>query len=266
VLALELAAKGYPQAVELVPVTFLMVFATVLIYGLSAVPLSRKFGLSRANPQGILFVGAHKWARAMAGAIMNEGFSVVLIDTDRENIALSRMAGMPAIYGSALAKKTREEIDYGGLGRMLAMTANDAVNALTCSHFLEDFGRQEVYQFSFPVEQDSRHEAIPQEHHGRLLFGEGLNFARLNDAFGSDPKIKLTKLTKEFDYQAFTSEYGETAIVLFVLKPNRTIEVCTVDSPANPAAGDVLISIIQQTQRILVPTQTLHSDGEHVSL
>ncbi|MCI5189350.1 MAG: hypothetical protein D3919_01150 [Candidatus Electrothrix sp. AW5] len=260
VFALEFAAKGYPQALELVPVIFLMVFATVLIYGLSAVPLSRKFGLSRANPQGILFVGAHTWARAMAQAIMKEGFSVVLIDTDRENVALSRMAGMPALYGNALAKKTREEIDYGGLGRMLAMTANDAVNALTCAHFMEDFGRQEVYQLSFPpVEQDSRHKAIPQEQHGRLLFGEGLDFFRLNHAFGSDPTIKLTKLTKEFDYQAFMSEYNNAAIVLFVLKPNHSIEVCTVDSPVDPVAGDVLISIVPQTQQAVAPTTVTSS-------
>jgi hypothetical protein len=132
---------------------------------------------------------------------------------------------------------------------------------------LEDFGRQEVYQLSFPpVEEDSRHEAIPQEQHGRLLFGDGLDFFRLNDVFGRDPKIKLTKLTKEFDYQAFTSEYGETAIVLFVLKPNRSIEVCTVDSPADPVAGDVLISIIQQTPRSLVPIQTSHLEEEQVAL
>ena len=140
---------------------------------------------------------------------------------------------------------------------MLAMTANDAVNALTCSHFLEDFGRQEVYQLSFPVDQESRHEVIPQEQHGRLLFGEGLDFARLNEAFGSDPKIKLTRLSKEFDYQAFKAEYGEAAIVLFVLKPNRSLEVCTVDSPADPVDGDVLISIIQRTQQGLVPAQEL---------
>jgi NhaP-type Na+/H+ or K+/H+ antiporter len=267
VFALELAAKGYPQATELVPITFLMVFATVLIYGLSAVPLSRRFGLARANPQGVLFVGAQGWARAMALALMNEGFSVLLIDTDRDNIFRCRMAGLPSIYGNALAKKTREEIDYGGLGRMFAMTANNAVNALTCSHFLEDFGRQEVYQLSFPpVKQDSRHEEIPQEQHGRLLFGQGLDFFRLNDVFGSDPKIKLTELTKEFDYQNFLSKYGETAILLFVLKPNRTIEICTVDSPADPVAGDVLVSIIQQTQQRLASTQIVRSDEEQVAV
>ena len=201
----------------------------------------------------------------MAQALMNEGFSVVLIDTDWENIVLCRMAGMPAIYGSALAKKTREEIDYGGLGRLLAMTANNAVNALTCSHFLEDFGRQEVYQLSFSVARDSRHEAIPQEQHGRLLFGKEFDFFRLNNAFASNPKIKVTKLTKEFDYQAYLSEYGETAILLFVLKPNRSIEVCTVDSPAVPTAGDVLISIIRRVQGSLVPTQELHADRKQIS-
>jgi hypothetical protein len=260
VFALEFAIKGYPQALELVPVTFLMVFATVLIYGLSAVPLSRRLGLARANPQGVLFVGAQGWARAMALALMKQGFSVLLIDTDRENIFRCRMAGLPSIYGNALAKKTREEIDYGGLGRMVAMTANNAVNALTCSHFMEDFGRQEVYQLPFPpVKQDSRHEEIPQEQHGRLLFGEGFDFFRLNDVVGSDPKIKLTELTSEFDYQAFLSEYGKTALVLFVLKPNRSIEVCTIDSPADPVAGDVLVSIVQQKQQSLVPTQILRS-------
>ncbi|MCW5212683.1 hypothetical protein VU04_07205, partial [Desulfobulbus sp. TB] len=139
----------------------------------------------------------------------------------------------------------------------------DAINALTCSHFMEDFGRQEVYQLSFPaVEEDSRHEAIPQEQHGRLLFGEGLDFFRLNDIFGSDPKIKLTELTEEFDYQAFMSEYNNAAIVLFVLKPNRSIDVCTVDSPTEPVTGDVLISIVPQTQQSLVPIQTLHSEQE----
>jgi hypothetical protein len=218
--------------------------------------------LARANPQGVLFVGAQSWARAMAQALQNEGFSVLLIDTDWGNISRCRMIGLPSIYGNALAKKTREEIDYGGLGRMFAMTANNAVNALTCAHFLEDFGRQEVYQLPFPVKQNGRQEILPQEQHGRLLFGDGLGFSRLNNAFGSDPKVKLTKLSKEFDYQAFRAKYGESAIMLFVLKPNRAIEVCTLDNPADPVAGDVLVSIIQQTRQDLVPIQTLETNGQ----
>ncbi|CAK8717443.1 hypothetical protein GKODMF_09035 [Candidatus Electrothrix gigas] len=95
--------------------------------------------------------------------------------------------------------------------------------------------------------------------HPDQLFGEGLDFFRLNHAFGSDPTIKLTKLTKEFDYQAFMSEYNNAAIVLFVLKSNHSIEVCTVDSPVDPVAGDVLISIVPQTQQAVVPTTVTSS-------
>lgn len=53
--------------------TFLVVFGTVLLYGLTAAPLARCFGLARPNAQGILFAGAHPWARAIANALQAEG-------------------------------------------------------------------------------------------------------------------------------------------------------------------------------------------------
>jgi NhaP-type Na+/H+ or K+/H+ antiporter len=62
VFAVALSETGYPEAMGMVPITFLLVFATVLIYGLSAGPLARRLGLVHLNPQGILFVGAHTWA------------------------------------------------------------------------------------------------------------------------------------------------------------------------------------------------------------
>jgi len=119
--AFDLLGEGYPRAIELVPVTFLTVFVTVLVYGLSAEPFARRLGLVQENPQGILFVGAHQWARDIAQLLRNEGCLVLLVDTDWDNICRARMADLPCIYGSALAERTREEIDFSGLGRLLAL-------------------------------------------------------------------------------------------------------------------------------------------------
>ena len=244
VFALNLVAEGYPRAIELVPVTFLVVFVTVLVYGLSAGPLARRLGLVQENPQGILFIGAHAWARDIADALRSEGCVVLLIDTVWENICQARMAGLPCIHGSALAERTREEVDFSGLGRLLAITSNDEVNALACGRYLDDFGRQEVFQLPFPTEKKGRYEVIPREQHGRLLFGKELNFSKLGVAFDGNFKLKKTKLTKEFTFQAYQVQYSNAAILLFVIAANGAIQVCTADCQANPSVGDLVISLV----------------------
>ncbi len=242
VLSMELVATGFPRGGELVPVVFLTVFATVLVYGLCAGPLARHLGLVQVNPQGILFVGAHGWARAMAHELQSAGCPVLLIDTDRDNAREARMAGLPCMYGSALAERTREEIDYSGLGRLLAVTRNNEVNTLACAHYREDFGRGEVYQLAFPLNKQGRLEAIPKGQHGRLLFGKDLAFDRLSEAFGKPPRIHRTKLTHEFGYEAFKAKYGDRIIELFIVKQNGVVQVCTGDQQVfAPEAGDLII-------------------------
>jgi hypothetical protein len=244
VFALNLAAAGHPQAIEMAPITFLVVFVTVLVYGLSAGPLARRLGLIQANPQGLLFVGAEPWTRALAQTLHQEGCPVCLIDTDWENIQRTRMAGLPCLYGSALAEATREAIDYNGLGRMLAVTANNEVNSLACLRYAEDFGRQEVYQLPLSSAKEGKHEDVAQDHRGRLLFCPELTFANLCVALGRRPIIKKTKLTAEFDFKAFEEQHAGAALPLFILKSDGAVQVRTVNESFDPKAGDQVISAI----------------------
>ena len=253
VFALSLEGAGYPAAARIVPVTFVMVFVTVLLYGMGAAPLARRLGLVHVNPQGILFVGAHAWARAMAEALSSEGCAVALIDTDWENVRDGRMAGLKCHYGSALAEQTREEIDFGGLGRMLAVTPNNAVNALACLRYAEDFGRQEVYQLPFEMGQEGRHEAVSLEQRGRLLFGRDVTFARIGEMMRLNPHIQKTRLTVEFDYKAFQSHHGKAVVPLFVLQPDGSLHVCTADSVVEPKPGDIVLSFIEPAGRESIP-------------
>ncbi len=243
VFAFSLVSAGYPHAVEIIPITFLVVFATVLIYGLIAVPLARRLGLSESNPQGLLLIGAEAWVRSIARAISEENYPVFLVDTDWENVRLARMEGLPCLYGNALVEHTREEIDYSGLGRMLALTPNNAVNSLACLLYSEDFGRREVYQLPFALPKEGARGETPSEHRGRFLFGKGLDFARLTDLLQQKYQVKKTKLTKEFDYAAFLTEYGEAAHPLFVLHSDQTIRIFTEREPPEPKPGDILVSL-----------------------
>jgi NhaP-type Na+/H+ or K+/H+ antiporter len=245
VFALGLVSAGYPQAVEMVPITFLVVFLTVLLYGLGAAPLARRLGLTQINPQGILFVGAEAWVRALAGALKDEDCPVFLVDTDWENISQCRMAGLPCLYGSALAEATRERIDYTGLGRMLAVTSNNEVNSLACLSYTEDFSRQEIYQLPFPTDKSELHEEVRQEHRGRFLIGTQQDFALLEDLHQDEIKIRKTRITKEFDYASFRIEHGSTLLPLMVKKADGTIQVGAEGAKLDPKPGDLILGIVR---------------------
>ena len=62
-------------------------------------------------------------------------------------------------------------------------------------------------------------------------------------------KVKKTKLTKEFDYQAFQAQYNENAIPLFVLRPKGVVQVSAINDPVLPLPNDVLISFVLDSHR-----------------
>ena len=91
------------QAERLVPLTFLVIVGTVSCYGLAAAPLAKWLGLADANPQGVLFAGAEPWIQEIARALRDEGFAVLLVDTNYSHVAAARMAGLPARCAAATA-------------------------------------------------------------------------------------------------------------------------------------------------------------------
>lgn len=77
-----------------------------------------------------MFVGAHGWARAMAKALWVQGFKVLLVDSNRDNIYAARMEGLATYHGNILWKHIIGEINLDGIGRLLALTSNNEANSL----------------------------------------------------------------------------------------------------------------------------------------
>ena len=251
--ALKLVDAGYAGAEKLVPYIFLIIIGTVAIYGLTASPLARRLDLAKPNPQGILFVSANKWARQIAKAIHDEGFPVLIVDSNWNNLAEARMEGIPTHYANILSESTLEELELGGIGRMLALTSNDEINALASLHFAELFGRKQVFQLSLTEEKGH---AAPKHLYGRFLFQEGVTHAHLARRFRSNFEIKRTPITEEFDYESYQSEYDNRAIMLFVISDkNQTLHISTIDKPLTPQPGDVLIGLVPVAEDERIPKE-----------
>ncbi len=244
VFAFRLLEAGHPQAELLVPVTFIVIAGTVAIYGLSASPLARRLKVAQPNPQGVMIIGAHSWARAIATSLKEEGYKVLVVDANWANISAARLDGLPTFYASVLSQYTLDEIDLGGMGRLLALTSDNEFNSLAILQYAGIFGRGEVYQLASESDDTAPQKAVSEHLKGRLLFSPDMTYRQLVRRFAAEGVIKVTALTKEFDWEAFMQRYGGTAVPLFVVDPGGKLTVFTADNPPKPRPGQKLISLI----------------------
>lgn len=144
--ALELVESGHPEASLLMPMTFAVIASTVLVSGLSAVPLVRWLGLGQLEPQGVLILGADRVGRAFAAALAQQGLDVLVIDSDGMKVDEARKLSLRAKKGEVLSRRVLRDLDLDGIGHFVATTPNDDVNTLAVAHFRRLFGDSNVHQ------------------------------------------------------------------------------------------------------------------------
>lgn len=227
------------QARRLVPIMFTVIIGTVVVYGLSASRVARGLGVADQDPQGVLIIGAHKWARALASLLAQRSIPVMLVDTNRLNLREARMAGLRVRLANVLEEGVAEELDLTGIGRVLALTPNDEVNALALQQFLGRFERAELYRLPMTSK-----EGEVSSHEGRPLFAKGMTYAQIASRFGAGHVLKATRLTDEFPLASYRLLYG-AGVPLFTISPEGRLTIITADRGLSQAsAGTTIISLV----------------------
>lgn len=238
------------QARQLVPITFLVIIGTVGFYGLIAAPLARYLGLSDANPQGLLIAGADQWVRDLAVVLQKQGIPVIVVDTNYRNVSAAKMSGLRSYCASILSDTVHEETDLNGIGRLLAMTANDEVNLLACRQYLHTFGRAGVYQLPLnPRSAGSRSKSISHMP-GRILFDGTASFRTIEEMLANQYEIKATTLTEEFNFTHFKERYGINSKVLFVIDAQKRLQIVTTETSKNPSTKQTVIALVSKAASV----------------
>ena len=245
-------AEVFPESdVGLVPIVFLVIIGTVAISGLTATPLAQTLKLAERNPQGTLFIGAQSWVRRMAKVIQEQGYKVMLVDSDPRNIAHAEQAGLDARLTHVLTREMVDELELGEYGRMLVLTPNEEINTLATLNFHDFFDASEIYQL--PVRNLAEPSGVDdntQHLQGRHLFDEEVTYSSLNSRFISGASIKTGKLTEDFTFDDFKMRYGDNAIPLFLMRNNNDLHVFIADDPVVPEPGETLIALINRVDKI----------------
>ncbi len=240
--AFELAGAGHEGADLLVSLTFLVIVGTVAFYGLTAGIVAQRLGISERNPQGVLFIGANTLARSLASILKERGFRTALIDSDPENVHEAITMGLQAVQGNALSEAILDQVNLGGIGRLMAMTNNNEVNSLAVLQFKELFGRAEVYQLA--TDNLARgQETIAQHLRGRFLFGSQVTCGQIDQLLRSGGSLKVTELTEDYDYETFQALHEQAAVPLLLITARGRIITYTNEAQPLPRAGQTLISL-----------------------
>ncbi len=245
VFALELHHAGVHGADLLVTVSFAVIVGTVTLYGLTAKFVAKQLGIAGGDENGLLLVGAQQGVRQLALIIQDQDIPVLLVDRNRQRIQKAKLAGLPCHWGDILSEVLLEDLNLSGIGYMLALTPSSEVNQLSALHFAEVFGRSHVFRLSAMTLKEHKQEVAVQAADGRVLFDKDMGQSYIAGRIASGATFKATKLTEDFNFQAFNELYKGLARPLMLIR-NKTITLSSADQGLTPKPGDVLISLADE--------------------
>ncbi|WP_232495473.1 cation:proton antiporter [Novosphingobium kaempferiae] len=239
--ALRLDQLGYGDGSILVTLSFSVVVATIVAHGFSIRFVSRWLKVTGATQKGLLVVGSTPWSLSLARQLQSLDLPVMITDTSWQRLSAPRQAGIATYHGEILAEATEERLDLTQFQVLVATTENEAYNALVCSEFAPDIGRDSVYQLGGSGD-DEDHRSLPEALRGRAMFGSGHGVEEIMQREAAGWTFRKTRISEQFDFDDARSALPDEADMLFVLRRDGRIRFFTHASRPTPQPGDVVVS------------------------
>ena len=234
--ALRLVDLGVPNAEVLVPLTFLVLIFTVMVYGFSLNPFIQWIRLEDDDKIDVLVVGANRVALAIAKALgAIESVNVTIVDSNRTQIQYSRIDGIKSMHSSVFSSRVSDDMHLGAFQYLVALTENDEVNSLSCIQYAEIIGANNVFRFSPLISNTIASDGFSKKiEMGRELATVNMGHCDWHIRSGGD----VEQLTVQ-DSMSATSFFEDATPVLGVSETNELI----------PAKG---LTVVKKGQRWIV--------------
>ena len=228
--AAGLVAKGIGGAAKILPATFVVIVATVTLYGLTAGLAARRLGVTRPSRTRPLLVGGSAWVVDLGRALQSAGLEVVMwagLDQQREQIG---RAGLELAPGELLAAATGRGARLEGITAVLLLTDEDDFNALA-SMLLTETVEGRVYRLAPPQRS---HGVVAPYTTGHILFATGMTRPAVTARYQDGARIVV---------------HGAGGVLpagqdlLFVVRADGQLAPVTQTSTPAPQPGDILVSL-----------------------
>ena len=224
----QLATHQVGGAAKILPVTFLVIVATVAIYGLTAVPVARRLHVTRPARTRPLLVGGDPWVIDLARALRTAGLDVLIwagSDQQRDQI---NQAGLELMPGELLAAATTQGAELEGITAVLLLTDEDDFNALAAT-VLAGNPETRVYRLA---PRHPTHGVVAPFSGGDTVFAPTLTRQSISDRHNSGAQITM---------QAANGGIPPGTDLLFLISPDGALYPATASRPITPQPGHTLV-------------------------
>jgi NhaP-type Na+/H+ or K+/H+ antiporter len=223
-----LAAHHVGGAAKILPVTFLVIVATVAIYGLTAVPVAQRLQVTRPARTRPLLVGGDPWVIDLARALHSAGLDVLMWAASDEQRELIKQAGLDLMPGELLAAATASGAELEGITAVFLLTDEDDFNALA-STLLAANPDTRVYRLA---PRRPTHGVVAPFSGADTVFAPTLTRENVSNRYNSGARI--TTVAANGDAPPGTD-------ILFLIDPDGRLTPTTTSRPPAPQPGDTLV-------------------------
>jgi NhaP-type Na+/H+ or K+/H+ antiporter len=216
-------------ATKILPVTFLVIVATVAIYGLSAVPVARLLGVSKPARASTLIVGGEPWVIDLARALRHAGVDVLSWAHAADQRQQIERAGLELAPGEALTEAVRERTELEQVSAVLLLTGEDAYNALA-STVVEGQSTTPVYHLA--PRHGSDRVGAPDNDASATLFSSTLTHDDITQRYRAGSRV--TSMAADGAIDAGSE-------LLFLIDRGGHLRPVTASDAPTPEPGDTVV-------------------------
>jgi hypothetical protein len=229
----ELAQKGIAGASKVLPIVFVSIFGTVVVYGLTAAPVARLLGVAGAGRRVVLVVSGHPWAREIAAALKRSGVAVRMWVGPFSHQSAARSAGLEAEPGRIMVDAISREAELEEVTDALLLTRSDDFNNLGAAELRGELGHEHVYRVA-PHPDDP--DLLPPSKEAGIFGNRSLTFAELDRQFAEGARI----VTRSSGVEGADGE-----VPLFVVTPDGRLSIAADGQPPTARPVDTVIALVE---------------------
>jgi NhaP-type Na+/H+ or K+/H+ antiporter len=230
---LQLEQDGVAGADSVLPIVFVVIFGTVLLYGLTGPLAARLLGLTGAERGLVLVVSGHTWAREIAAALKQAGVAVRMWVGPAADREAAQAAGIDAARGRMMVDAVDRDAELEEVTDVLLLTRSDDFNAVTAAELRSELGHGHVFRVAPDPEEP---DLLPPSSEAGILGDPALTFAELSNRFAAGARIVLRTANGPSRLANVSTD-----VPLFAVASDGRLSVAADGSPPDVQAGDTVI-------------------------
>ncbi|MFB0619070.1 cation:proton antiporter [Streptomyces sp. AGS-58] len=226
--AADLVAKGIGGASKILPATFVVIVATVTLYGLTAALVARRLGVVRPSRSRPLLVGGDPWVVDLGVVLKSAGLEVLMWAGEEEQRERVRQAGIELAPGELLGAATGGAAELEGITAVYFLTAEDDFNALAAV-LLRGSVEGAVHRLNAPADS---HGVVAPFIGGEVLFGPDLTWPAIARRYAEGAAVLG---------QPARDALPPSSDLLFLVRRDGRLDPVTGGSAPLPRPGDTVV-------------------------